>query len=53
MSEENLIKLAEAIRDGRATKEEKLEFFKTLNSELVGISEILKEAPQKDKNENS
>ncbi len=47
MIEEELLKLAQDIHDGRATEQEKLQFFKALNFELGEISEILKKAPRK------
>lgn len=44
MGKDTLLKLAENIRDGKATKEEKLKFFQTLDVELGGISDILNNA---------
>ena len=42
MTKEELMKLAEAVRDGKATEQEKLQFLKTLNSELSEVSEAIK-----------
>ncbi len=44
MQKEDLIKLAELVRDGKATDAEKLELIQALTLELDDMSEILKKA---------
>jgi hypothetical protein len=43
MDSQQLLKLAERIRDGTATKEEKLQFLQALRFELGAASKILSE----------
>lgn len=44
MENTDLLKLAESIRDGKASKEDKLKFLQMLNLELTEVSEILTNA---------
>ena len=39
----DLLKIAQKVRDGNATEQEKIELFRELNLDLVEISKILKE----------
>ncbi len=43
MNKEEFISLAEKIRDGKASEEEKLEFIKVCRIELSEVSKILKD----------
>jgi len=43
MKQEDLLKIAQKVRDGNATEQEKIELFRELNLDLVEISKILKE----------
>ena len=51
MVNENILKLAEKVRDGKATEQEKLQLLQALNFEMGEASKILKEADQKNKKE--
>lgn len=44
MNKEDLVKLAEKVKDGSATEQEKLDFFKELNKVLADIKNTLEEA---------
>lgn len=46
MENNDLLKLAESIRDRKASKEDKLKFLKMLNLELDEVSEILIKAKE-------
>lgn len=50
MENNDLIKLAESIRDGKASEADKLKFLQMINLELGEVSEILNKAKQ-NKNE--
>ena len=47
MNKEDLMKLAESIKNKTATKEEKIQFFQALNSELKNASDILSKSKNK------
>jgi hypothetical protein len=47
MTKEEISRIAEAIRDGKATEQEKLEFFRAINVDLKEISKVLAKMPKK------
>lgn len=49
MNEKDIMKLAQLVRDGKATEQEKLQLLQALNIELKEVSTILEKASQKNK----
>ena len=47
MTEEQILRLAEIIRNGKATNEEKLAFVQAINANFKGMSRLLAKMPKK------